>query len=277
MSIAEDFLATLGELDRHIDIPAIAQIHVAPVQLDAGKSCKFGAIVLDDDTVGLTYVALADTWQHLQDRSAWQTLIGANALRAAELYASVHGWQRALGMAAVNAISQLVFNRHPELLQTAGRTQATLALDNCKQLGMVGYFPSLVRDVRKAGVPLTVIELKQNLLQSADNFTVTADTSALSQCDTVICTGTTLINHTLEDVLAHCQNAREVHVIGPTTGCLPDPLFARGVTTVGGRRVLDTNAFLDDWRRQSDWSECTARYQVSRHSYMGIDSLFASL
>jgi uncharacterized protein (DUF4213/DUF364 family) len=78
-----------------------------------------------------------------------------------------------------------------------------------------------------------------------------------------------MINHTIDNVLDHCQGAKAVHVLGPTTGCLPDPLFARGVTTVGGRRVTEPNRFLQHWQQQSNWNDSAERYQISRADYPG--------
>jgi uncharacterized protein (DUF4213/DUF364 family) len=50
----------------------------------------------------------------------------------------------------------------------------------------------------------------------------------------VVSTSTLLLNDTLDRMLGHCRNARWFAMVGPGAGCLPDALFARGVTLLGG-------------------------------------------
>ena len=68
------------------------------------------------------------------------------------------------------------------------------------------------------------------------------------------------------------MGADTVLVAGPTVGCLPDPLFTRGVTLVGGCTVTDTAQFLERWRAQSKWRKSTRRYVLDR-SYPGRGKL----
>lgn len=269
MGIAEEFQTLLHQLQPAAGYPAIAALHIAPVTLKPGASCKFAAMQLADGTVGITYVALGDTFEQLQNRPELNELIGTSPMRAVEWYTQSSGWQRAIGMAAINAISQTIFQQYPQLLTAAGKTADSYSFDCSSHIGMVGYFPSLVRDFRDNGATLTVVELDESLLQRDGNFHVTVDTAALSQCDTVICTGTAMINHTIDNVLSHCGNASQIHVLGPTTGCLPDPLFARGVTSLGGRRVTEPDRFLRHWQQQTNWNDCAQRYQISRDGYPG--------
>ena len=61
----------------------------------------------------------------------------------------------------------------------------------------------------------------------------------------MIITGVTLINHTLEGILAAAKPDAEIAVMGPTASALPDPLFKRGVTVVGGVVVTEPDRLLD--------------------------------
>lgn len=274
LSIADEFPLLLHQLQPADGYPAIAAMHIAPVELKPGTSCKFAAMQLADGTIGITYVALGDTFQQLQHhRHELDELIGQSPMHAVEWYGQSSDWQRAIGMAAINAISQTIFHAKPQLLTAAGSTADTLPFDQREHIGMVGYFPSLVKDFRTSGIRLTVIELDKSLVQQDRNFRVTSETAALADCDTVICTGTTLINHTIDNILDHCGNASQIHLLGPTTGCLPDPLFARGVTTIGGRRVVDPVRFLKHWQEQTNWNDCTQRYQITRDGYPGVANI----
>lgn len=63
--------------------------------------------------------------------------------------------------------------------------------------------------------------------------------------DTLIITGTTLINGTLEHLLELARPEATVVVLGPTVSILPDALFARGVDIVGGDAVTDPDRLPD--------------------------------
>ena len=67
----------------------------------------------------------------------------------------------------------------------------------------------------------------------------------IAAADVLIITGVTLVNHTLEHILAAARADAEIAVIGPTASLLPDALFARGVRVVGGVRVKKPDELLD--------------------------------
>ena len=59
----------------------------------------------------------------------------------------------------------------------------------------------------------------------------------------VAITGTALINHTLDGLLALCQPDALVMVLGPSTPLSP-VLFEHGVTLISGARVVDEAAVM---------------------------------
>ena len=252
-------------------------MHVAAGAGDAANSGKFGAIVLDDDSVGLTYVDLDGARSALRSRPEPRRLIGRPPLDAVRWYAGDAGWQRSLGMAAINAISQHVLAGSGYALTGADRTLDGFAVSPGDHVGMVGYFPPLVEQIRALNVPLTVIELDEQWLQQERLFRVTLDVTALAACNKVLCTGTILVNQTLDVVLASARNAQMLYLIGPTLGCLPDPLFARGVTAVDGRQVLDRARFVELWRTRQPWRQTTRRYTIAKDGYPGYRELLRRL
>ncbi|MEE8594099.1 MAG: DUF364 domain-containing protein [Candidatus Bipolaricaulota bacterium] len=264
MGIANDYLDLIRRIGELLDIPPVRAIHIAPFEADPEKSSKFGAMVLTDGTVGLTYTALDGALLDLQDRTRTDNLINTSPVKIAELYAGASGWQRSLGMAAINAVSQFVFKHSGYVLPTMDKTLDLLALQKGDHLGMIGYFPPLVEQVRVQGVPLTVVELNEKWLQRAHDFEVTSDLAHLNSCNKVVCTGTVLINQTIDSVLENCGNAEQILIVGPTTGCLPDPLFDRGVTLLGGSVVVDYRKFVQLWAAQDKWRRTTRRYVLRR-------------
>ncbi len=65
------------------------------------------------------------------------------------------------------------------------------------------------------------------------------------RADVVLITGTSLVNDTLDDLLALAKPAARVAMVGPTVGLFPDPYLRRGVTILGGIRITEPDAFLD--------------------------------
>lgn len=61
----------------------------------------------------------------------------------------------------------------------------------------------------------------------------------------LVVTGTTLINNTLEPLLALARPGASVVVVGPTASMLPGAFFRRGVTLLGGDRVTRPDELLD--------------------------------
>lgn len=61
----------------------------------------------------------------------------------------------------------------------------------------------------------------------------------------LVITGTTLLNNTLEPLLATAKPGGAIVVVGPTASMLPDAFFRRGVTMLGGDIVTDPDVLLD--------------------------------
>jgi uncharacterized protein (DUF4213/DUF364 family) len=59
----------------------------------------------------------------------------------------------------------------------------------------------------------------------------------------VALTGSALINHTLDELLALCRRGSVVMILGPSTPLSP-VLFSHGATIISGARVIDEAAVL---------------------------------
>ncbi|MFP5406892.1 MAG: Rossmann-like domain-containing protein, partial [Gammaproteobacteria bacterium] len=76
--------------------------------------------------------------------------------------------------------------------------------------------------------------------------------------------------------LQACRNASFVAMIGPSGGCLPDPLFARGVTVLGGSAVIDREGLVDAIERGESWGRFARKYCIERSRYPGFEALLRS-
>lgn len=273
MPIVTEILQLADEACSVLTVPPVAAAFIPPPGA-SGKEGEFCALRLADDSVGTAFVLLGDTLARLQLRSV-ADLVGRSPADLARGFASSDPVERSLGLAAVNAITQHVYRRAGYEPDLAANSLGSLALEKGDRLGMVGFFTPLIERVRTLGVPLTVVELRADLVQEGPDFIVTLDPGRLAECNKIVCTSTVLLNDTLEDVLRHGSHAEAFAIIGPSAGCFPDPLFTRGVTTVGGHWVSDGGLLMRRAAAQEAWGDAAKKSCITRSDYPGTRALIA--
>lgn len=251
-AVAADLIALIETRLGAGPVPRVRAVHLPPSPWTGSKDGEFGAVELDSGALGLSYVLLDNTLAALAGTDG-QALVGTNALALARRWRDGHGAERTLGFAAVNALSRHLFDRDGQVPPDAADSIGGLDPQPGDHIGMVGFFPPLVNTVTALGARLTVLELRADLAGAHPGYDVTLDPAALQTCDQVLMTSTVLLNDTLDAVLAHCRHARAVAMIGPGAGCLPEPLFDRGVTTVGGTWIADRDGFIAALRSGAPW------------------------
>jgi uncharacterized protein len=164
---------------------------------------------------------------------------------------SDHGIRRAVGIAAVNALAELCWERRPnpeaELLRGIDAFDANSFRPNDLTV-VVGAFVPFLRELKRRQLPFLVLEKDPDTLKASEMpFYRPAEMAreVVPQADVLLMTGTTLINDTLEELLSWAKPEARVTVVGPTVGLLPDAFLARGADYLGGVRITDPDAFLD--------------------------------
>ena len=203
------------------------------------------------------------------DAGAGNAGAGGAGARMADV-AAAHALRRTLGFAACNALSRTVMDRMGFAPPRATDSIGGIAPQAGDHVGMVGLFSPLLKQVTAAGARLTVIELNPDYAGHYDGYRVTLDAAELEACNKVLSTSTILLNHTVDAMLAHCRRAERIVLIGPSAGCLPDPLFARGVTVVGGSWVTDRAGFIDALRRGDSWSAFAYKFALAAADWPGL-------
>lgn len=274
--IAPAFLQLMKRLAAALPLPRVRALHLPPfVDQPPGKDAEFCALELEDGSIGLSYVWLGSTFAALRENSAVRGIAGADPLAVARGYAQADHVTRTVGFAAINALSQHLFARAGYEPDATTDSVGLLAAQGSDHIGMVGLFPPLIERILATGARLTVAELKSELVQDNGRLRVTLDISELAACNKVISTSTILLNDTLDGVLGACSGASYFSVIGPGAGCLPDPLFARGVNTLGGTRIVDRDRFLDALAAGEAWRGSAQKYCIRRQDYPGVEVLMA--
>jgi uncharacterized protein (DUF4213/DUF364 family) len=175
-----------------------------------------------------------------------------------------------ISLAAINAICQHVMRETNFAVDSATDSLGLLSVSAGDRVGMVGLFFGLIKTIKKTGAELVVIEKKDQLIQKFPNLPITLDATKLSTCNKILCTSTTILNNSLDEILAHCSPDAFVSIIGPTAGYFPDPLFARGVDVVGGRVVKNGALFLQLLAERKRWGDATQRTCFQKETYAGI-------
>jgi uncharacterized protein (DUF4213/DUF364 family) len=277
LSIAADLLLVTRRVATCIDVPPVTQIVVPPGGRDAGIEGEFGLVVLEDGSAGFFFALLGDTLARLQARAHGPGRPESAALALAEGMASDDSVERAVALGVICAVTQHLFRRAGFRPGAAANALGGGAFSAADHVGMVGLFPSLARRLRDQGVRLTVLELRPDKIERGPRFQVTMDPRQLRHCNTILCTASTLINGTLDAVLALCARAQRIALIGPSASCFPDPLFARGIHVVGGAAVTDTAALLARLGRGESWGETVERYTIDAGVYPGTSTLLGRL
>jgi uncharacterized protein (DUF4213/DUF364 family) len=275
MSFATDYLAQLDAFAARGALPRVRSLHLPPLPRRQDHRGEFCALELDDGSIGLSYVLLEDTLERLHQGSDGFGLCGADTLALARRYVDDTGVWKTLGFAAANALSRCLFDRAGFRPDCSADSIGHLNPQPGEHIGMIGYFTPLLGRITGNGARLTIIELNADLVGEHEAYRVTLDAGELCDCSKVISTSTLLLNDTLDHMLSCCRNARWFAMIGPSAGCLPDALFARGVTLLGGSWVHEREGFTAALARGASLNDFASKFVLTADTYPGFDALLA--
>jgi len=178
-------------------------------------------------------------------------LRGRRAADLAREALSAHGIRRAVGIATVNALADVCWRRRPhpevELRYDLDAFDAT-DIRHGDKVVVVGAFVPFLKELKRRGQGYLVLEQDPATLKADElPFFRPAEQASeiLPDADVVLITGATLVNNTLEELLALTRPDARVTLVGPTVGMLPDAFLARGADVLGCVRITEPDAFLE--------------------------------
>ncbi len=219
MNIAENLI--------EIAKPLCATSTIADVRLGLG----YTIIELNDGSAGLAWTPdkkQSGSCTHLRKAG---DLVGMNAEELLSWLTSVNYLERAIGLATFNAINSRVDRT---LLEE--ESISLLKLQASDHVVMVGYFAPLIPKIKATGCQLTIIELDGD---KPGVIAVGPGMAALGECDVAIITSTSIINNTIDGLLAALTGNRAAVMLGPSTPVCPEAFAGTGITQVSGAYVLD--------------------------------------
>lgn len=217
----------------------------------------FTGVKLDNGQAGVCYTPIKTIPEAVCCPSSARAMPASGQLRGAPAAALVDDmWNgsainRAVGIATLNALSATCWSLHPPAdyaIEQGVDALDELDLSDDQHVVVVGALAPFLKVLKRRGRPYRVLELDPSTLRPDEMpFYAPSDHAAMEvpRADVLVVTGTSLINDTLEDLLALARPDATVVVVGPTASTLPQAFFRRGVDVLGGVLVNDPDVLLD--------------------------------
>jgi len=268
MGLKDEFRKMVSDLSADYTLPPIANIFFPPFyQGGQPKDAQFMAVSLEGGAAGISYVLVPD--EKMEEYTALKPpdFIGKNPEGLAFEFGGGDPVKEMIGLASINAICQHVMREIDFEIENAPDSLGLNSVCAEDRIGMVGFFFEIIKTVKKTGADLVVIEKKGRLIKKFPDLPISMDPGELRTCNKVICTSTTLLNNSLDEILANCSPEAFISIIGPSAGYFPDPLFARGIDVVGGRVVRDGEPFLKLLEERKRWGNLTQETCFRKAAY----------
>ena len=235
----------------------VVGLHFVGVQLDNG-SCHF--VMLMREALGSLDRAYG---LEMLDRPAAEIAqwvqIGENDL------------QRALGMAVLNAVSPHYprpFPGQSQRQETDNRQDDGVPLVRPNDtVGMIGLMTPSVRQLQPLVQKIIVFDRALEQLgpegrcippfgENVEFHPMCRQAELLPDCDVVLITGTTMVNHTLEQILSFCPKAREILLKGFSLAYYPQAYQDTAITAISSVYFEpDSSALLHTLALGGGWNE----------------------
>ncbi|HUY00478.1 MAG TPA: DUF364 domain-containing protein [Candidatus Deferrimicrobium sp.] len=234
----------MGKLIEDLITRILEEIDLNTLRIKAlSKGFRFTCTMLDDESCGLCFSVFnqepLDSVECIKTASSVMDLdIGKVLQFAGNEEINI---EKVLGISVLNAVSQhIIKNKMDQYnLLFDGDPIEHIQFNSPDKVVMVGYIGGIFQKLQRQIQNITIIDDRLKNIQSPTFNTLESSQSCLNQADVVLITGSTIVNNTLETVLSWIMNAREIILVGPSAGIIPDSLFDRNVTMVSGMQVLN--------------------------------------
>lgn len=224
-------------------VPNPDEVKVEQVVLGLG----YTGVRLSDGHAGLCYTfqdEIAQAAGHCQISDLAGTMAGSPAVSLAEKAKSWDISESVVGVATLNALSQIVIDKNPgNYIIQSGDVLNHVKITKKDVVALVGYMQPLVPSIEAKAEKLYIIE-KTPTRRDEGVLPDTAADEILPRADIVLITGTAIANGTIDHLLKLAAKAEQVAVVGASAGILPEVLFDRGVTIVGGAKITNVDRMM---------------------------------
>lgn len=206
---------------------------VKDVRAGLGYTC----VMLEGGVCGLAYTFRNELGSGCGILDVAGSLLGMDADKIIPWAKESNRLKAAIGLAAINALIN-----DPGKNWDRGNVLNAFTLCEADTFGMVGAFPPILFKVKTMTKNIYVFE--QNVLEGSGLYPAQTMPLYLPQCDVVVITATSIINHTIDEVLSYCKNAKEVCLVGPSTPLCPEIFRKYKITLLAGSVVENSELVL---------------------------------
>ncbi|NMA12861.1 MAG: DUF364 domain-containing protein [Chloroflexi bacterium] len=204
---------------------------------DIRAGLAYTAVMLDDNSCGLAYTFRNELDCICGVINEAGSIIGRSASEIIPWLNSKNLLAASMGLATINAILNISSDRWEE-----GNIITDLKVAPTDTFGMVGNFRPILNVIKNKINNIYVFERhpeKDLSLYSMDDIP-----THLSKCNLVVVTATSIINHTIDEVLSYCSGAQEVYLVGPSCPMSPEIFGDYNVTILAGDVVTSPERTL---------------------------------
>jgi uncharacterized protein (DUF4213/DUF364 family) len=171
------------------------------------------------------------------------TLHEKTAIELAEFASSDDSFERAVGVAALNALSQYIIDENKEKYNFYSNLDILklLPLNPGSKVGMVGVIGPFVQYLTKNSREFVIVDDNPAIPEgkTPQGYIISRNIESIGDADIVLMTGSTIIEHSLEGPINVVKNATFKVVIGPTASWIPDMAFDLGLNAACGMRFKE--------------------------------------
>jgi uncharacterized protein (DUF4213/DUF364 family) len=215
----------------------------------------FTGVKLSNGCGGVSYTPVSEIHEDVSRKSPIFTKDRPVVLKGMSAHEVLNGLSdtpmyTTVKLVVLNALSTLFFSHERYFIIEDGDALDSINLDIAKRVCMVGAFPPFLERFKKINnnIQLSVVERRKESLtgDNARYFVPASDArSIIPLCDTIIITGASIANGTIDELLSYTRPDAQVIVTGPTASFLPDAFFRRNVNVVSGISVTRPDEALD--------------------------------
>jgi hypothetical protein len=199
---------------------------VADVRIGLG----YTAVLLNDGRAGVAYTFKEGLAEGCSVFQGTRPLAGRSSHELMAYLGSANLVESSVGLAAVNAL----VNQKAEI---EGDILESLDLKKEDRVGMVGFFGPLVPSLKKKVNELLIFE--ESTSRGEGLLPAEQAQERLPECDVALITSTSLINGTIDALLAATEKCRETALLGASTPLIPEVFQDFKVTLLSGVVVID--------------------------------------
>ncbi len=225
--------------------------------------------VIVEDCSGVKAMGVALTpLEEASDYEVWNPprVLESSLKEMIQLSTSIHMFERVLGIATINAVSQYFLRGRSENLNFGKNTIEILEEEGVSTVGVVGYMKPLIDSLKKRDFKVIAFE-RSILWRHGEALSDCLEPRILPKVEALVITGAALLNDTLDIVLNYAMNSRVNILVGPTAQQHPFLLKGLKIDYAQSSLILDVDRAkrllkITAWRKALFCKETSKTYTL---------------